>query len=80
MAYPPKLALRIIFTIENDALNGELGDFDADCAVDFADYVILTNYWLTDELLVDIAPTPAGDGIVDQRDLDILCENWLFGK
>ncbi len=34
--------MRIIFTIENDALNGELGNFDADCAVDFADYVILT--------------------------------------
>ncbi len=57
-----------------------LGDFDAQCDVDFADYAILTNYWLTDEFSVDIAPTPAGDGIVDERDLGVLGDNWLFGK
>jgi predicted outer membrane repeat protein len=57
-----------------------IGDFDVDCDVDFADYAIFADYWLTDELLVDIAPTPAGDGIIDQRDLNILCDNWLFGK
>ena len=57
-----------------------IGDFDSQCDVDFVDYAILANYWLTDELLVDIAPTPAGDGIIDKRDLGILCENWLFGK
>ena len=56
------------------------GDFDADCAVDFVDYAILSDYWLTGEPSVDIAPQPAGDGIVDERDLDILCENWLAGK
>jgi hypothetical protein len=40
------------------------------------------DYWLTDEILVDIASTPAGDGIVDEdeRDLDILCQNLLFVK
>jgi len=26
----------------------------------------------------DIAP-PEGDGIVDERDLDVLCDNWLAG-
>ena len=57
-----------------------IGDFDADCDVDFVDYAIFADFWLTDELLVDIAPTPAGDGIIDERDLNILCDNWLFGK
>jgi len=57
-----------------------LGDFDGECDVDFVDYAILANYWMTDEFLVDVAPTPAGDGIVDERDLNILCDNWLFGK
>jgi hypothetical protein len=57
-----------------------IGDFDVDCDIDFADHAIFANYWLTDELLVDIAPTPAGDGIIDERDLSILCDNWLFGK
>jgi len=56
------------------------GDFDGSCDVDFTDYSILADYWLTDEFLVDIAPTPASDGIVDERDLDVLCDNWLFGK
>ncbi|UCD30371.1 MAG: right-handed parallel beta-helix repeat-containing protein, partial [Planctomycetota bacterium] len=56
------------------------GDFDVDCDVDFTDYSIFAGYWLTDELLVDIAPTPAGDGIIDKKDLNILCNNWLLGK
>jgi hypothetical protein len=56
------------------------GDFDGDCDVEFMDYSILANCYLTDELLVDIAPTPAGDGIVDANELAILCNNWLFGK
>jgi predicted outer membrane repeat protein len=56
------------------------GDFDSDCDVDFSDYSIQAGFWLTDELLVDIAPTPAGDGIVDIYDLAILCENWLSEK
>jgi parallel beta-helix repeat protein len=57
-----------------------IGDFDTDCDVEFVDFAILADYWLTDEFLVDIAPTPAGDGIIDRRDLHILCQNWLFGK
>ena len=55
-----------------------IGDFDGSCGVDFIDYAIMADYWLTDKFLVDIAPTPAGDGIVDQKDLKILCDNWLY--
>ncbi len=53
------------------------GDFDSDCDVDFLDFAIQANFWLTDDLLTDIAPTPAGDGIVDIYDLIVLCDNWL---
>ena len=56
------------------------GDFDGDCDVDFEDFAVLAGHWMGDELLVDIAPTPSGDAIVDERDLNILCENWLIGK
>ena len=56
------------------------GYFDGDFDVEFIDYSIFAGFWLTDEFLVDIAPTPAGDGIVDERDLDVLRDNWLFGK
>jgi hypothetical protein len=53
------------------------GDFDSDCDIDFIDFAIQANFWLTDEFLVDIAPTPASNGIVDTSDLVILCDNWL---
>ncbi|MHC4160183.1 MAG: right-handed parallel beta-helix repeat-containing protein, partial [Planctomycetota bacterium] len=56
-----------------------IGDFAGGCDVDLTDFSILADYWLTDELLVDIAPTPAGDGIVDERDLAIFVDNWLEG-
>jgi hypothetical protein len=57
-----------------------IGDFDFDCEVDFLDFAIQAGFWMTDELLADIAPTPAGDGIVDIYDLAVLCNNWLAGK
>ncbi|MBN2019898.1 MAG: right-handed parallel beta-helix repeat-containing protein [Sedimentisphaerales bacterium] len=57
-----------------------LGDFDSDCEVDFTDFAIQAGFWFTDELLVDIAPTPAGDGIVGIYDLAVICDNWLAGK
>jgi hypothetical protein len=56
-----------------------LGDFDGECDVDFADFAIMTYYRGGDESLVDIAPLPNGDGIVDKRDLGVLCDNWLLG-
>lgn len=39
----------------------------------------MLDYWLTDELLYDIAPRPLGDGIVDIQDLILLAEH-LFDK
>jgi parallel beta-helix repeat protein len=57
-----------------------MGDFDSDCEVDFTDFAIQSGFWLTDEILVDISPTPAGNGIVDIKDLAVLCDNWLAGK
>jgi len=57
-----------------------IGDFDDECDVDFVDFAIMALYWLQNQPLVDIAPPPDGDGIVDVRDLKILCENWLAGK
>jgi hypothetical protein len=58
---------------------GYAGDFDCDYDVDFFDYAILAASWLQNDPLTDIAPTPAGDGIVDTSDLAILCDNWLEG-
>ena len=48
--------------------------------MDSVDFAILANYWLQSNPLVDIAPPPAGDGIVDFKDLIVLFENWLAGK
>jgi hypothetical protein len=56
------------------------GDFDGDCDVDFFDFAILANSWMQNNPLLDIAPAPAGDGIVDIKDLAVLCDNWLAGK
>ncbi|MGB7582776.1 MAG: FG-GAP repeat protein [Sedimentisphaerales bacterium] len=62
---------------ENDAV---AGDFDGDSDVDFIDFTILADAWRQNNPLVDIAPTPASDGIVDMKDFDVLCDNWLVGK
>jgi predicted outer membrane repeat protein len=60
------------------------GDFEGnDCDVDFADYAIITEAWLTkpgDALWnpnCDISDPP--DDYIDWRDVAILCENWLAG-
>ena len=57
-----------------------IGDFDGQCDVDFEDYAILSEYWLQNNSLVDIAPPPKGDGIVDELDFVIFSENWLEEK
>jgi hypothetical protein len=62
---------------ENDAVTG---DFDGDFDADFIDFAILADSWKRNNPLVDIAPAPAGDGIVDIKDLAVLCDNWLAGK
>jgi hypothetical protein len=62
---------------ENNCLTG---DFDGDFDVDFIDFAVLAGSWRQNNPLADIAPPPAGDGIVDMKDLDVLCDNWLAGK
>jgi len=56
-------------------------DVDEDGDVDFADFEILASQWQDEPGIpsADIAP-PGGDGIVDELDLDVLCDNWLAGK
>lgn len=56
-----------------------IGDFDSQCDVDFFDFAILASYWQQNAPLVDIDPPPAGDDIIDIRDLAVMCENWLAG-
>ena len=56
------------------------GDLDADGDVDFFDFAVLAGYWHQNNPLADIAPEPAGDAIVDIKDLAVLCDNWLAGK
>jgi hypothetical protein len=56
------------------------GDIDTDGDVDFFDFAVLAGCWRQNNPLADIAPAPAGDGIVDIKDLAVLCDNWLAGK
>ncbi|MGD0573090.1 MAG: hypothetical protein ABSB11_08735 [Sedimentisphaerales bacterium] len=59
--------------------NTVVGDLDGDSDVDFFDFAVLAGSWHQNNPLVDIAPLPARDGIVDMQDLDVLCDNWLAG-
>jgi hypothetical protein len=54
-----------------------IADFDRDGKVDFKDFSILAQYWFEDEPLVDIAPAPLGDDIVNSKDLRVFAEHWL---
>jgi hypothetical protein len=56
-----------------------LGDFDNQCDVDFDDLKEIASHWLQKEPLVDIAPPPTGDGIVNFKDFAVLAEHWLEG-
>ena len=56
------------------------GDLDADSDVEFFDFAVLAGHWRQNNPSADIAPAPAGDGIVDIKDLAVLCDNWLAGK
>ncbi len=53
------------------------GDIDHDCKVNFYDFAKLAQNWLTHNSTGDIAPAPAGDGIVDVNDLRVLSDGWL---
>jgi hypothetical protein len=52
-------------------------DFDDDGIVNGKDFSKLAQYWLQDEISVDIAPPPYGDGRVDFADLAAFSDNWL---
>ncbi|MFC1738683.1 hypothetical protein ACFL1G_06510 [Planctomycetota bacterium] len=61
-----------------------IGDFAGGCDVDFEDYAEFAIAWLAEQgndnydARFDIS-IPA-DGIIDEKDLAILCDNWLAGK
>ncbi len=55
-----------------------LADFNTDGRVDIEDLMTLTGQWLQEStaLSADIAPSPAGDGIVDMKDLAVFADYW----
>ncbi|MGD8500599.1 MAG: hypothetical protein PVJ86_08115, partial [Phycisphaerales bacterium] len=55
----------------------KMPDFDVDGTVDMKDFSCLAQYWMQDELSVDIAPRPFTDGIVDIQDVVVFTEHWL---
>jgi hypothetical protein len=56
-------------------------DIDGDGDVDFFDYAILTSQWkqIPGVPSADIAPL-GGDDVVDEKDLAMLVDYWLWGK
>ena len=55
-----------------------LGDYICPDGIDWSDFAILTQAWLTDDSAIDIAP-PGGDGIVNLLDFTAFADNWLAG-
>ena len=53
----------------------DIGDLDDNGQVDFVDFAKLAEYWLTGELTVDIV----SDGLIDNSDLAVIADNWMFG-
>jgi len=52
-------------------------DFNGDGKVDLKDFRRLAQYWGQNEPSCDIAPLPSGDGIVDEKDLNLFAEHFL---
>jgi hypothetical protein len=54
-------------------------DINKDCVVDAVDYTILASQWRQEPGIpsADIAP-PGGDGIVNEKDLAVLADTWLW--
>lgn len=63
------------FTFNTEILGK--GDLTGDGKTDFNDLVIMTENWLGNDTIADIAPDPDGDGTVDFRDFAVFAENWL---
>lgn len=53
------------------------GDINKDCIVNFQDFAELAQNWLTDNEIGDIWPLSTGDGVVDEKDLFVMSQNWL---
>jgi hypothetical protein len=51
-------------------------DFDGDEMVALGDLVRLIESWRKDDRLVDVGPNPWGDGVVDEKDLEVLMSYW----
>jgi hypothetical protein len=55
-----------------------VGDFEGnDCDVDLTDFSVLADNFQQDNPDIDIAPFLNPDGIIDFKELQILCDNWL---
>jgi hypothetical protein len=52
-------------------------DLNGDGKVDLKDFRKLAQYWGQNEPTCDIAPLPNGDGIVDEKDLNLFAEHLL---
>ena len=52
-------------------------DFNADAGVNFQDFARLAEHWRGADAATDVAPWPAGDGVVDFNDLSVLMRFWL---
>ncbi len=52
-------------------------DFNGDSRVDLKDLTSFIEHWGQDEPAFDMVPMPAGDGIVDELDLEALMHFWL---
>ncbi|MCF7973503.1 MAG: hypothetical protein K9N55_06790 [Phycisphaerae bacterium] len=51
-------------------------DFNGDYRIDIKDLQILIEHWGQDAPVVDMAPTPWGDGIVDGQDLEVFMKAY----
>lgn len=52
-------------------------DLNKDGRIDFRDVCILGQYWSGNESSVDVAPPPAGDDVINHKDLAVLLSHWL---
>ncbi|MCK5640696.1 MAG: right-handed parallel beta-helix repeat-containing protein, partial [Gammaproteobacteria bacterium] len=61
--------------------SGNLADLNDSGHVDLGDFAILASQWqdVPNVPSADIAPD-GGDGVVDEKDLGIFCDNWLWGQ
>jgi len=56
------------------------GDFTGEGKVNFRDFADMAEFWRRYKLILDIAPPPEGDGVINAKDLLLFAENWLTGN